>query len=175
MNGTIKGNPNFCYIAISPSQSVVSSTYLASSSENSNPKNGKSQVVEDTTYILGDIFLRNYYLVLDFEQKKVGLALNFYSEGEIKWNVASGWIMLVIILVWFLILFGITFYVCHYKKKKDHISHNEIVSPLSRKDSVPTITLHKTDGFQSKLNRYEKKNKSDMEEKGENNFEDQSE
>jgi Eukaryotic aspartyl protease len=79
--------------------------------------NGKSSVNEDTTYILGDIFLRNYYLVLDFETKKVGLALNFYSGGEIKWNVASGWIIMVILIIWFLYLLGITFYIWYYRKR----------------------------------------------------------
>jgi len=49
----------------------------------------------------------------------VGLALNFYSEGWVQWKGVSVWVVGGMIVIWVLILFGITFYVCYYRKNKD--------------------------------------------------------
>ena len=35
-------------------------------------------------YLIGDVFLRNYYSVFDYDNEQIGLGLNIHAEGSIK-------------------------------------------------------------------------------------------
>jgi flagellar biosynthesis/type III secretory pathway M-ring protein FliF/YscJ len=98
--------------------------------------------------VLGDVFLRNYYLILDYEQKRVGLASNFYSEDIISWNGISIWVVGSMILIWVLILLGVTFYVCHYRKnrnKKEKENDPNNINSNEREKSNVRINEHLLD------------------------------
>lgn len=49
-------------------------------------------------YILGDIFLRSFYSIYDFDNKKVGLALHPFSKAHIE-KLRNPWIFPIIIIV----------------------------------------------------------------------------
>lgn len=44
---------------------------------------GGLEASEYNFYIFGDVFLRSYYSIYDFENKRIGLAIHPYSTGFI--------------------------------------------------------------------------------------------
>lgn len=68
-------------------------------------------------YILGDSFLRSYYSIYDYEDQKVGLAKNIYSNGTIyEKNDLPGWVIFIIVASCFIIIGSLLFW---YKKRHD--------------------------------------------------------
>lgn len=57
-------------------------------------------------YILGDVFLRSYYSIYDFETKKVGLALHKYSLASIEEDSMT-WLIIITVVTAVLIVLGV--------------------------------------------------------------------
>lgn len=60
-------------------------------------------------FIIGDTFLRSFYSIYDFEQKRVGLALHIYSQGKIEED-SRLWLYLIIIGSTIVVIAGVAFF-----------------------------------------------------------------
>lgn len=70
---------------------------------------------EDEPYILGNVFLKNFYVIYDYENFKIGLALHTSSKAKIM-GVTRTWIVALIIII-VLSIVGLVIY-CWYRKKQ---------------------------------------------------------
>ena len=68
-------------------------------------------------YIFGDVFLRSYYSIYDFEEQKVGLALHKYSIASIEEDSRT-WLIVIIVVSAALIVLGILAFIHLQKKRK---------------------------------------------------------
>jgi hypothetical protein len=74
-------------------------------------------------YILGDSFLRSFVSVFDFDKKRIGLALQEYSQGSItEIEVETGgmkpWLIAVISVSSVLVLIIVILVICKIRKNK---------------------------------------------------------
>jgi len=59
-------------------------------------------------YILGDVFLKSFYSIYDFENRRAGLALHIYSNGAVD-NSSFNWKYPIIILILLAVFIGIAY------------------------------------------------------------------
>ena len=87
-------------------------------------------------YILGDVFLRGWYSVYDYENKQMGLALNIDSTCEVITEAPSAIFRLIILSI------GLIVMAMGLKVRKEHnerkfINYDTTVSLLPWKDNKP--------------------------------------
>jgi len=64
---------------------------------------------EGSPYILGDIFLKEFYSIYDFETNKVGIALHRYSEATVGTHTGKliFWIIVIVSVIIALAIIGV--------------------------------------------------------------------
>jgi Eukaryotic aspartyl protease len=66
-------------------------------------------------FIFGDVFLRSYYSIYDFENKRIGIALHKDSKASVEEDSRT-WVYIVIISSAALIVISVLVY-CYCKKR----------------------------------------------------------
>jgi len=68
-------------------------------------------------YILGDVFLRNYLSIYDFDNNRVGVALHIYSNATVRKGPFPGWAIALIVVGGILVI-GVVAY-CFWRRHKN--------------------------------------------------------
>ncbi len=68
-------------------------------------------------YIFGDVFLRSFYSIYDFENKRVGLALHTQSKATIDYK-SSKWVIVFIVLLVLILILAIIIGVYLWNRKQ---------------------------------------------------------
>lgn len=70
---------------------------------------------DETPYILGNTFLKNFYMIYDFDTKKIGISLHQNSVARIE-EQSRNWVVVVVVAI-IVVVIGIVGY-CFYKKRQ---------------------------------------------------------
>jgi hypothetical protein len=73
-------------------------------------------VDDESPYILGNVFLKNFYMIYDLDKKKVGMAIPKISSIKVEEH-DRGWTLPIIVVV--IVVVGIVIGIVIYKKKKE--------------------------------------------------------
>jgi len=74
-------------------------------------------------YIIGSVFLRNYYSIYDFENNRVGIALNIYSNADVR-KIFPTWAIILIVVGGVLILLVIA--LCIWRRYRNKKLRNDL-------------------------------------------------
>jgi hypothetical protein len=66
-------------------------------------------VPDDQPYILGTVFLKEYYMIYDYDYLRVGLALHSQSKSSIA-EKSHAWIVWLVVIILLLVGVGIGYY-----------------------------------------------------------------
>lgn len=69
-------------------------------------------------YILGDSFLRSYYSIYDFDNQRVGIAMNIYAKGDMKKKIFPTWAIVLIVIASIIVVALIAYFTYRYFKNK---------------------------------------------------------
>jgi len=74
-------------------------------------------------YILGDVFLKSFYSIYDFENRRAGLAIHIYSTGAVD-KISSNWIFPAIIITLVVVFIGVAYY-CYRKRDGARVDEDD--------------------------------------------------
>lgn len=69
-------------------------------------------------YIFGQVFLRSFYSVYDFENSRLGMALHPWSKGTID-HETNTWLIIGIVVLAIAIIGGVIFYIVKNRKSQE--------------------------------------------------------
>jgi hypothetical protein len=95
--------------------------------------------VNQNAWILGQIFLRKYYSVWDFDNKTIGFALSInYSSGS-SGGGSNHWVIILVVVLSVCVTVGVSLVVlyCYRRKRnREEVKHNENIKLIEKEMTI---------------------------------------